>query len=95
MTAIRADDRGFAQVNYVVAFSVWADFSLGPGVLEQTQDRGAYKRQVEFDIRYRDDITPSPEMRVVWRSRTFEIEAVQPERVLGRMTVRCVEESAA
>lgn len=89
----RANDHGFASVTWVAAFTVWASARIGDGVNELTQDRRAAKMAVDFDVRYRADVTS--DMRVVWRGRTFEItEPPAIEQELGRMSIRCLEESA-
>lgn len=88
----RANDRGFGTVTYALAFTVWAAAQLGGGVNETTQERRAAKIDVDFDVRYRADITS--DMRVVWDGRTYEITALLPEPGLGRMLLRCLEESA-
>lgn len=86
----RVNDRGLASITYSPAFSVWAAATLGGGINDLAQDRRAAKLDVDFDVRYRSDITS--DMRVVWNGKTFEITALLPEQWIGRMLVRCLEE---
>lgn len=88
----RVGDRGFATTTYMPVFAAWANAQLRGGQGEQTQDRGYAKIAVDFQVRYRSDITN--DMKVVWRGMTFEIaNPLQPFPLEGRLTIPCLQES--
>ena len=85
-------NHGFATTTWAAQFTVWAAYSVQGATNETTQDRRTSKLAVDFDVRYRADITS--DMRVLWRGKTFEVTDLLPEAPLGRMVVKCIEESA-
>ena len=89
---VRTNDRGFASIVWTNAFSVWASTPVLNGVNDLTQDRRGAKLQIDFDTRYRDDITS--DMRALWNGQTFEVTDLLPNAAFGRLHVRCVEETS-
>jgi SPP1 family predicted phage head-tail adaptor len=89
-----SDGIGGQTVTWATVATTWAQIVPLDGRDQEAVEGGqlTVSHAYHFDLRYRHGTRPAPTMRLVWRSRTFEIRTVVDDDAMReRIVVQCAE----